>query len=496
MAILGMWAGDVLDGERALAPIRALGPDADLFAVTGYADFQCSVDDPPGYRNYWTAENVVDLADEAIDRLVARAKDLPLGPSQLFIVAWGGAVRRFGPEHSPLAGREARFIVHPLLLWQDPADDERCRALGRAFRAEVQPWSIGATYPNFLADEGSNRMASAFGPSADRLAAVKERWDPAGVFRTHQRIGRSQAAGADVPPVPGRGRKVSVRNIDIYTEQVGQGPDVLLIGGLGDTVESWQFQLEGLADRYRLTAFDNRGAGRTPMPDEPPSVAAMADDAAGVLQGLGIERAHVAGFSGGSVIAQELALRHPHLVRSLVLQSTWSTPDAYLRSWADYVRWLIGAAPTERAFLKAFFLDIYTARAHNDGTVDAFIEAVIDFPHKQSAQDMQGFLDAFMEHDTSPRLPLVTSPTLVLAGGRDSASRPELGRIVADLIPGALFEVMAEEAHQPFQEVPQQWNSRVDRFWRDVEASLAVGVNVLAVSPVRATGPGPVGPVA
>ena len=108
-----MWAGDVADGERALGPIRALGPDADFFGATDYADFQRSVDDPPGYRNYWTAENVVDLPDEAIDVLVRRATELPTGPSQLFIVAWGGAVRRFGPAHSLLAGRETRFIVTP-----------------------------------------------------------------------------------------------------------------------------------------------------------------------------------------------------------------------------------------------------------------------------------------------------------------------------------------------------------------------------------------------
>ena len=55
------------------------------------------------------------------------------------------------------------------------------------------------------------------------------------------------------------GTHVTTSDLDIWTEQVGQGPDVLLIGGLGDTVESWQFQLDGLADRYRLTAFDNRG---------------------------------------------------------------------------------------------------------------------------------------------------------------------------------------------------------------------------------------------
>src|SRR3712207_2451481 len=112
-------------------------------------------------------------------------------------------------------------------------------------------------------------------------------------------------------------RFVSVKGLEIYVEQVGRGPDVLLIGGLGDTVESWQLQLDGLADRYRVTAFDNRGAGRTPKPEGLVSVEAMADDAAGVLRALDIPAAHLAGFSMGSAIAQELALRHPQLVRSL-----------------------------------------------------------------------------------------------------------------------------------------------------------------------------------
>ncbi|WP_345214985.1 FAD-binding oxidoreductase [Georgenia halophila] len=189
--VLGMWAGSMADGEQALAPIRALHPDADSFGPTAYADFQCSVDDPPGYRNYWTAENVVDLPDEAIDELVHRATDLPAGPSQLFIVAWGGAVPRFGHEHSPLAGRESRFVVHPLMMWQDPADDESNRAIARALRQAVQPWSTGAAYPNFLGEEGHTRMRSAYGTSAPRLAAVKRRWDPHDVFRTHQAISAS-----------------------------------------------------------------------------------------------------------------------------------------------------------------------------------------------------------------------------------------------------------------------------------------------------------------
>src|ERR671928_1527238 len=102
------------------------------------------------------------------------------------------------------------------------------------------------------------------------------------------------------------GNHVRAGDLDAWTQQVGAGPDVLLIGGLADTVESWQFQLDGLADRYRLIAFDNRGAGRTKLPERTLSVATLADDAAAVLRALEVPVAHVAGFSMGSAIAQEL----------------------------------------------------------------------------------------------------------------------------------------------------------------------------------------------
>jgi pimeloyl-ACP methyl ester carboxylesterase len=265
------------------------------------------------------------------------------------------------------------------------------------------------------------------------------------------------------------GRYVQAGELEIWTEQIGEGPDVLLIGGLGDTVESWQFQLDGLADRYRLTAFDNRGAGRTGMPEGQPTVEAMADDAAAVLRGLSISSAHVAGFSGGSIIAQELTLRHPKLVRSLVLQSTWPAMDEYMKSLSRSIHWQATAAPDERAFLEFFFLLVYTPRAHNSGMVSQIIDDVLAFPHQQSTGDFLKFLDAFVIHETASRLGQIKAPTLVLAGGVDPMSRPELGEAVAHRIPDAHFEVMPEESHQPFQEIPDVWNARVDEFWQEVE---------------------------
>ena len=266
------------------------------------------------------------------------------------------------------------------------------------------------------------------------------------------------------------GEHVRAGTLDMWVERQGTGPDVLLIAGLGDPAEAWQFQLDGLADRYRLTAYDNRGMGRTPLPAEPFTVATMADDAAALLRALDIPAAHVAGFSGGSAIAQELALRYPELVRSLVLVSTWARADAFFRAAVKFWRWLPDAAPSERAFLEAFYLWIYTPRAHEDGTVEKIIEEVLAFPHQPSAEAIQRSIDAFVAHDTVGRLPDIAVPALVLAGGLDMITPPRYGIAVADAIPGARFEIMAEEAHQPFQEVPDLFNATVDTFWRQVEA--------------------------
>ncbi|HET8758130.1 MAG TPA: alpha/beta hydrolase [Solirubrobacteraceae bacterium] len=256
---------------------------------------------------------------------------------------------------------------------------------------------------------------------------------------------------------------------ELWFERRGDGPDVLLIAGLGDPAEAWAYQLGGLSDRYRVTAFDNRGVGRTALPDDPLTTATMADDAAALLHALGAARVHVAGFSMGSLIAQELALRHPELVRSLVLMSSYARPDARLRAQLELWRWLPTAAPDARAFYEAFFTWVYTPRAHADGTVATFVDEALAFAHPQTVVGFRAQLDACVAHDTHDRLARIAVPTLVLAGEHDAIVPPHLGRAVAAQIPHARFEVMPGEAHQPFQEVPERFNDRVDAFWRALD---------------------------
>src|SRR5688572_31891255 len=106
----------------------------------------------------------------------------------------------------------------------------------------------------------------------------------------------------------------------------------------------------------------------------------------------------------GSAIAQELARRHPGLVRSLVLVSTYARADALFRSQLDFWRWLAETAPSERAFFEAFFTWVYTPRAHADGSVAQIVEEALAFPHQQSVEDFQAQVDVCRSHDTADRL--------------------------------------------------------------------------------------------
>ncbi len=97
---------------------------------------------------------------------------------------WGGAVARVGQDASPLSARDARFVVHPFGMWEDPADDAANIEWARGFRDDLAAFSTGAVYLNFVGDEGDARVRAGYGPgSYERLASVKAVWDPDNVFR-------------------------------------------------------------------------------------------------------------------------------------------------------------------------------------------------------------------------------------------------------------------------------------------------------------------------
>jgi FAD/FMN-containing dehydrogenase len=184
------FAGPIDEGEHLLHPFRDLGPEVDLVEPTHYADFQSSIDDPPGYRNWWTAEYLHEISDEAIDVIHRHGLATPTpGPSQTLVVPWGGAVARIDDDETPMQQRDASWVVHPFGLWEDATADEQVIGWARTFRDDVTRFSSGGTYLNFIGDEGQDRVRAAFGAEKyARLAQIKARYDPDNVFRGNHNI--------------------------------------------------------------------------------------------------------------------------------------------------------------------------------------------------------------------------------------------------------------------------------------------------------------------
>ena len=102
---------------------------------------------------------------------------------------------------------------------------------------------------------------------------------------------------------------IQTGRLNTYYELHGDGEPVLLIRGLGSTCDGFKAQVDGLSPHFRVISFDNRCVGRTDQPQEPFTIADMADDTAALLDALGVESAHVFGVSLGGMVAQELVLR-------------------------------------------------------------------------------------------------------------------------------------------------------------------------------------------
>ncbi|MDF3146957.1 MULTISPECIES: FAD-binding oxidoreductase [unclassified Streptomyces] len=183
------YAGPEEDIRKLAEPLLALPHAAEIVTGIPYADFQCMLDDPPGLRNYWSAEYLASLPDDLVDVFCARADSMPVpSNSQHVLFPLGGAIAT-GPAEYPVPYRDAAWSVHPFGLWADPADDEQGIQWVRDLRADVRPWSTGAVYLNFIGDEGAERVVAGLGAeNTRRLAELKRRYDPDNVFRFNHNI--------------------------------------------------------------------------------------------------------------------------------------------------------------------------------------------------------------------------------------------------------------------------------------------------------------------
>jgi pimeloyl-ACP methyl ester carboxylesterase len=239
---------------------------------------------------------------------------------------------------------------------------------------------------------------------------------------------------------------------------VGEGEPLLLIPGTGQGARLWSLQVPRYSERYRCIVLDNRGAGRSDVPDDGYTTRQMADDAAEVLHSLSIGQAHVSGQSMGSGVAQELALHEPGLVATLQLHSTWDQPYPHL------VRQLRLRQELARRELWDLFamnsvLSLFTPDyANQHPALLAEREAQL-FSSPPAARGLVGHYDADIEHNTRGRLRQIRVPTLITYGTLDLATLPAYNQAVHEQIPGAEVHVFEGAGHLTFSEFPEAFNA-------------------------------------
>ncbi len=189
VGLIGVYAGTKAELQEVLAPIYALDPQGGLTEEMPYAEIQCAIDDPPGFRNYWSASHLSSLPDEALDLFVRQGEEMIVpSPSQHLLLPWGGAVADQATDW-PMTHRGATWVTHPFGLWDDQGDDERGKARVQQSVAELKPYDVGSAYLNFMADAGEDQVRASYGEeNYARLAAVKAEFDPDNVFHRHHAI--------------------------------------------------------------------------------------------------------------------------------------------------------------------------------------------------------------------------------------------------------------------------------------------------------------------
>jgi len=257
---------------------------------------------------------------------------------------------------------------------------------------------------------------------------------------------------------------VTVGDLNMYYEVHGEGLPLLLISGLGNDLSSWALQIPDLAKRYRVISFDNRGSGRTDAPDLPYSIRMMAEDTAGLMDALGIEKAHVLGVSMGGYITQELAIRHPDRVRSLVLATTSVGPYllkiSILQTWAREA--LAGMSPMTLFQIMLPFM--FNDSCFEDPEVVEMAVGTIAGHSSTPPHILARQMTACAEHDARDRIGEITAPTLVLAGKEDPFVPFSLSQELAASIPGARLRVLEGGGHGFSASMVEKFNRAVLEF--------------------------------
>jgi 3-oxoadipate enol-lactonase len=252
--------------------------------------------------------------------------------------------------------------------------------------------------------------------------------------------------------------KIQVGEHELHYERGGSGEPLLLIQGMSGTHVSWgEPFLAPLREPFDVIAFDNRGIGLSAPIEGAFTIVEMAEDAAGLMDELGIESAHVVGISMGGMIAQDLALAHPERLRSLTLGCTYcGGPGSQLMPQENVEILAAGmmSGDRDKAIRASYEVNLSPAFRSDESRYAAFHEMATSVPAAKRTIELQA--QAIFGHDTSARLGEISTPTLIVHGTDDGVLPYPNGELIASLMPTARLETLESVGHMFWWEQPDR----------------------------------------
>ncbi len=258
---------------------------------------------------------------------------------------------------------------------------------------------------------------------------------------------------------------VAIGDAELYYEEAGQGPPLLLVPGLAGVGAFWSHQVADFSRDFRVVVHDHRGAGRSTHARIRYSVEQMADDVLKLMDRLAIDAAHLVGHSTGGAIGQVIAADHPDRLKSLVLSATWAGPDPYFRRLFRSRRDVLTTQGVE-AYLRASVLALAPPWwvSANDALIaeDQRRTAAAAPPVEVTASR----IDAILAFDWRGRLGDIRLPTLVIVAADDMVTPRFYSEELAGKIAGAGLVVLETGGHFAPRVVPGRYNDAVGGFLR------------------------------
>ncbi|WP_348752553.1 alpha/beta fold hydrolase [uncultured Aquincola sp.] len=242
--------------------------------------------------------------------------------------------------------------------------------------------------------------------------------------------------------------------LQVALQGTDSGLPIVLSHALGLDLHMWDGLAAELGKSHPVLRYDHRGHGGSAVPEAAFTMDDLVDDAARLIREWGRGPVLFIGLSMGGMVGQGLAIRHPELVKGVVLANTTSQyPDAAKTAWVQRIE-------TVKAGGMAAVADMVVQRyLHEDHRQahPAQAEALRSRLLRTSAQGYAAACAAVMSVDWQARLGEVKAPTLVIAGARDAGATPAMAQAIAEQVPGAQLEVLADASHLSVQETPAEF---------------------------------------